>query len=488
MKITWFFGLLCMAMTIFLVGYNIHMQKKFVLQEARSDAFNLANLVETDLVRTFSGIDQIFMGLGNHLHHESSGHTIDPPEIRRIIDDLVLQNNFLTALMVLDPRGQILHWNNNFQKPNLSQRPYFQVHRSVPIEGLFFGPPQPSIINQGQWVAGVSKAVRHNNRSLALVLAAIIDLKYFENRYRALLATPGTAVQIMTPDGYLYAHIAHPDSPRISEPPAPGTQVPVNSFMDQEFITSKTVADYPLQVKIIQDESAILAAWETNTQMFVTLGAVVSLILLVMTWRTALAQRRQIELKAEVFERSGIDPLTRLTSSERAFTQAKLEIKKAVRKKSPLAVILINPDHFKTLNETYGRQLGDEVLKGTAGILRECSRETDIVSRYSGANFLLLLPDTNLQGAVVLARKIHERLAKKSYPVPKGEFQVTASFGVSEWAAEEKDIEPAVQRAGAALYEVKKSGRNNIRWMPSGLSNKGIEESVVWLHTKDRYS
>ncbi len=150
LKTIWFFGLLSVVLTLTLVGYNVHMQKKFVLQEAHSNASNLMDLVEMDLVRTFSSLDQTFVSLENHLTSGPLGKQADAPEVRRIIDDLVLQNSYLTSLMVLDAEGRILHWNNNFQKPNLSQRPYFNIHRSVPFDGLFFSLPQTSVINQGQ--------------------------------------------------------------------------------------------------------------------------------------------------------------------------------------------------------------------------------------------------------------------------------------------------------------------------------------------------
>ncbi len=310
-----------------------------------------------------------------------------------------------------------------------------------------------------------------------MVLAAIIDLKFFERQYRPLL-TPGTTLQITSPEGHIYAQVARR---RISLPVKDSTS-------PQGLPMIKKAGDYPLLVKVDQDKSTILSSWKTNTRISVILGVIVCLILLAMTWRTALYQRQQNQLKVEMYERSGIDPLTQLPNQNRAEAQAKLEIKKAIRTRSPLSVMLVDVDHFKSINESHGRQTGDEVLKGTAGILRECSRETDILSRYGSNHFMLLLPDTNLQGAVVLARKIHERLEKKSYPITKGEFRVTACFGLSEWGKGEREIQPTLQRATAALDDVKKSGRNNIRWMPSGLGDQKLEGSVVWLHAKDRTS
>lgn len=488
---TWFYGLLSISLTILLVGYNIHMQKKLVLQEAHSNASNLINLVEMDLVRTFSVLDQIFMGLESHLTPGQSGQQIDPPEIRRIIDDLVLQNSYLASLIVLDQQGRILHWNNNFQKPNLGERAYFQIHRSRHFDGLFFGLPHPSIMSQGQWIAGISKAVRNPDQSLDMVLTAIVDLKYFEQQYQALLTTPGTTLRILSPDRHLYAIISNlqdPPQEHLGQQIIDPSTVDGNSKAGQELTLRKTIANYPLQVEVTRPETAVLAAWTNSARNLAALGLVISMLLLFMTWRTTIHQRRQLQIKTEMHERAGTDPLTELPNQSRALAMAHLEIKKAVRKQSPLALILLDLDLFKSINQIYSRQTGDEVLQETTGILRECSRATDILSRHSGSTFLLLLPDTPLQGGLVLARKIHEKLAKKSYVYPAGEFRMTASLGVSQWDPGEKEIEPALQRAAAALHEVKKNGRNNIRWMPSGLGNGDLDGSVVWLHTNDRSS
>lgn len=489
MKKTWVVGLLCIVMTITLVGYNIYLQKKIILQKTRSDTANLMNLVEMDLVRTFSGLDQIFMGLEQHLTPDLSGRQIDPPEIRRIIDNLVLKNNFLTALMVLDDQGRIMYWNNNFQKPDMSRQDYFYAQKSGYVNGLLFGLPQQSLINPDQWIFGISKAIRNNDHSLKIVLAANVDLAYFDHQYHSMLTDSGVELTISSPQGHVYANIPRHKESLIGQQVTslvPGEGLAVGN--QDQLAMYKNVKNYPLLLTIKNDKSAVLAPWKFNAIRQVVLGLIVSLTLLFMTSRAALYLRQQQETRSEMYQRAGMDPLTQLTSRDRVLDLAKLEIKKAVRKKSSLSVILLDLDHFKAVNAKFGRQSGDHVLKKTADILKECSRESDILSRFGGANFLLLLPDTDLQGAITLARKIHTKLMQINYPHPSGEFQVTASFGVSQWGSDEKEIEATIQRAGVALYEVKKSGRNNIRWMPSGLGDNELADSVVWLHTKERHA
>lgn len=485
---TWAVGLLCILLTLSVVGYNIHSQKKIDLQEAREHTANLLNLAAIDLDRTFSGLDQLFSALENSLAPASDGRQVDPPGIRRVIDDLVLENPHLTALMVLDQNGHILHWNNNFQKPNLSSRDYFNFHKTVRYRGLYFGQPLPSLINQGQWICGISKAVRSVDGSLSLVLAAIIDLKYFDRQYQPMLTTPGTTLTVSSPDGHIYARIPDPDK-------LVGRHLPVLSTTNGKrfeaggsLTMSRLLEDYPLLVTVTKEKPAVLAGWRNRTVGLVLTGLVVSLTLLFFTYRTALFQRRQQQIREEMYVQSGIDPLTQLVNQQQVLELAQLEIKKAVRNHSSMSVVLMELDRFKEINTRYSHQRGDDILENTAGVLRQCSRATDILSRFCGVKFLILLPDTDLQGAMVLARKVHKRLQQRSHSGAAGEFQVTASIGVSQWAPGETEIMPAIERADAALYEVKKNGRNNIRWMPSSFASEDIEGSVVWLHSKDRVS
>ena len=399
---TWLFGLSCILLTLLLIGYNCLLQRHILLHDAQDDIASLVNLIERDLARTFSGLDQIFMGLENDLTQGSTLGKIDPPEVKRVIDNLVLDNNYLTSLMVLDQSGQILYWNGNYQKPDFSQSSYFQVHKQNFFHGLFFSLPQASPFNKGQWTFGVSKAIRSNDHSLSMVTAAIIDLRYFDLHYRPMLTSPGTSLTISSPAGDLYTSVSNGEN--IPEHQQPGLAATNGKVIesDQQLSITKQVGNYPLLVTLAIDKTTALSSWRVSLLNAVILGLLISLTMLFMTWRMVLQQRHQQRHKEELYKKVGIDPLTKLVDQLHILDQAKFEIKKAARTQATLSVILLNLDHFRTINDNYGRQLGDEVLQSTAVVLRECSRETDILGRYGGVNFLFLLPATELQGAIVI--------------------------------------------------------------------------------------
>ena len=136
MKRTWALGLCIILLTMIGVGYNIHLQKKIILQEAHAGTSKLVSSVVLDLERISNGLDQTLTRLGNHITSLTKRGKLDPPSIRNYIDNLMLKNSDITGLSVIDKSGQILYWDNNSQKLNVSQRQYFKIHQSEQLAGL----------------------------------------------------------------------------------------------------------------------------------------------------------------------------------------------------------------------------------------------------------------------------------------------------------------------------------------------------------------
>ncbi|HXH89825.1 MAG TPA: GGDEF domain-containing protein, partial [Gaiellaceae bacterium] len=130
----------------------------------------------------------------------------------------------------------------------------------------------------------------------------------------------------------------------------------------------------------------------------------------------------------------------------------------ATRSQLPLAAVLCDLDHFKQINDVYGHGKGDEALAAASATMRATLRDSDLVGRYGGEEFLILLPDTDLDGAVVLAEKLCAEIAR--IEVPDVDRAITASFGVAAYPADAPDGEMLVRMADRALYGAKARGRN----------------------------
>ena len=153
------------------------------------------------------------------------------------------------------------------------------------------------------------------------------------------------------------------------------------------------------------------------------------------------------------------DKLTGLFNRNRFDEIYAKEIKRARRYENDLSIIIFDVDDFKIVNDTYGHQVGDEVLKEMAQIVLTHVREQDITVRWGGEEFLILLPQTNLEGAVLAANKI--RIAISEHSFTDKSLTITGSFGVAQLLNEdsEKDF---ISRADKLLYEAKKTGKNKV--------------------------
>ena len=143
------------------------------------------------------------------------------------------------------------------------------------------------------------------------------------------------------------------------------------------------------------------------------------------------------------------------------------EINRALRYKHPLALAMCDIDHFKKVNDTYGHQCGDEVLKILVQSITDLIRaDTDWLARYGGEEFMLVLPETNLDNAYGLAERLRKHIAQKTIETEEDRLSITASFGVTAFDVSTKSSsitpEALINAADRYLYEAKRKGRNKV--------------------------
>jgi diguanylate cyclase (GGDEF)-like protein len=155
------------------------------------------------------------------------------------------------------------------------------------------------------------------------------------------------------------------------------------------------------------------------------------------------------------------DPLTGLMNRRFISENLKHEISRCLRSENPFSLVLGDLDYFKSINDQYGHECGDEILKHVTRLMADSVRAQDMVSRWGGEEFLILLPDTSLNGARVLAKKLRRVVEANSFVYNGHGIKVTISFGVSECDCQESP-DACIREADKKLYEAKKRGRNRV--------------------------
>jgi two-component system, cell cycle response regulator len=165
--------------------------------------------------------------------------------------------------------------------------------------------------------------------------------------------------------------------------------------------------------------------------------------------------------KAEAL--SVTDDLTRLYNSRYLNLVLRREAKRASRSGRPLSVVFLDLDGFKKVNDRYGHLAGSKALVEAAAIIRACARETDVVARFGGDEFSLILPDTGRDGALNVASRIRERISAARFLSSDGlAVHLTASIGVATLPDVAASAEELLQAADMAMYRVKAAGKDGV--------------------------
>lgn len=170
-------------------------------------------------------------------------------------------------------------------------------------------------------------------------------------------------------------------------------------------------------------------------------------------------QLRDLNMRLELMVRTDI--LTGLANRMEMLNQLGIEVKRSERHHKTFSLILGDLDHFKQINDTHGHLAGDRVLRQVAGRLRDNLRTEDVCARWGGEEFMILLPETSLDQAVVVAEKLAAAVREQDVVWDRQPIRMTISFGVGEFSAG-SSIDEFIQRVDNALYAAKNTGRNRV--------------------------
>jgi diguanylate cyclase (GGDEF)-like protein len=210
----------------------------------------------------------------------------------------------------------------------------------------------------------------------------------------------------------------------------------------------------------IKSQEAITKSLAT---MAIVLTIAFSLSLIIV--RVAARELNSVHLK--LHKMATVDNLTGIKNRKSIISSIKEEISRLHRHNNemvtaPLSVIMIDVDDFKSINDNYGHLVGDHVLRDIAQLIDETLREHDLIGRYGGEEFLVLLPDTEQKGAELLAERVRHEVEVFNFTHEGEKIPLTVSLGVHTMSKEKTDYEEVIKQADNALYQAKRAGRNRV--------------------------
>ena len=319
-----------------------------------------------------------------------------------------------------------------------------------------------------------SRRISGPDGSFLGVAVAQMKLDYFKTLFQRLDLEPHGFIRLISTDGTPLTQHPQPASAdahtNLSSNPVfvrflqehRGSFIALSSIDgDERLYNFSEVGDLPLIVVVSLATEDVYSAWRRNA-ILVGIGTLLLCsALLTLTWLLGrelhLRQRAERQLEAL----ATTDPLTGLANRRKLDQTLEQEWRRAQRSGKPLSLIMFDIDHFKSFNDTYGHQDGDEALKRVAQTVRHCMhRSTDLAARYGGEEFAVVLSDTDNSGAYNLAQSIRQAVEQLE-PLTPDHRRITTSMGVSTRQVKPGDqLADLINSADQALYQAKKAGRN----------------------------
>jgi diguanylate cyclase (GGDEF)-like protein len=434
---------------------------------ARQSLDNIAASIDADISRNIEVYDLSLRAVASNMVMPDL-KDVPKPLLHLILFDHAATANHFGAIEVLDTAGRVSVDASTLDPMPVSRadEEYFQVHRDHPDVGLYISRP---MLHRGAYSIVLSRRVGGDDGRFLGVVAGSIRFTYFHELFGRLQLGDRDTICVLRHDRTIIMRRPFDldvigkklgDMPRGKKPGMDGTTSfsGVGPIDDIARLYVKGPGTSPLTVIVGKPLDDILGLWRTEA---IRIGAIImALVAFVLAVTMFLAReiRRRAEAEDKLEELATTDALTGLKNRRKFDHEIDSEWRRALRHKSPLSLLMIDADHFKTYNDTHGHQAGDEVLVGIAICISDSvKRAGDCAARYGGEEFAVLLPDTSAMDAMTIAETIRRKVQGWSdepvmSTVSVGIASVTPSQAL-DWAA-------FVHAADKALYAAKAAGRN----------------------------
>ena len=399
------------------------------------------------------------------------------PELRQmILFDASASARDLGPLRFLDKAGHVLADSTTLSPKHApAAQDVVNVHTFNTDPGLFVG--VPSVEEDGTYILTLSRRIADRDGALAGVVLGSVSLRYFHDLFRKLHLGPEDSIGLLKTDGTvimrypfeldLLGHKIEGSElfKKFSEGAAGVYRAASQVDNIQKLFVYRQVGTRPLLVVQGTAIKGIFESWWSEVRLIGALVLILSSLTLALIVGLTRALKKRHAAEVRLAAMAATDSLTGL-SNRRTFDEVlESEWRRALRSRGPLSLIMIDVDHFKSYNDVFGHQAGDEALAAVAACIRECAtRGGDLCARYGGEEFAVLLPGASIEGAVQVGERIRARvLAAKDGNGLDRDRVPTVSVGVASLSPQggltSADL---IKSADLALYDAKREGRNRV--------------------------
>ncbi|MDA9507024.1 diguanylate cyclase [Bradyrhizobium sp. CCBAU 11386] len=434
---------------------------------ARQTLENLATTIESDISRNIEIYDLSLKAVANNMLLPELA-TVSKAIRHLILFDHATTARHFGAIQVFDADGRLTIDASTLDPlPEVrSEEDYFRVHRENPGAGLFISRP---MLFRGAYSIVLSRRISDTDGGFLGVVAGSIRFSYFHELFERLSLDPEDTITVLRRDRTIIMRRPFDldvIGKNLAEWPAwKADNLKVGGAFSGQGPVDATPRLYvrsggsnPLFVVAGKPLSAVFALWQKEAY---RIGAVVLALALFVLGSTLVLAReigRRAEAERKLEEMATTDALTGLKNRRKFDSVIDVEWRRAMRQKTPLALLMIDADHFKAYNDTFGHQAGDQVLVGIAICISDSvSRAGDCAARYGGEEFAVLLPNTSATDAFRIAEAIRCKVQGWSDDAATS----TVSCGIASLVpAAGMDWSILVAAADKALYAAKAGGRD----------------------------
>jgi diguanylate cyclase (GGDEF)-like protein len=434
---------------------------------ARQTLENLASSIDSDISRNFELYDLSLRAVVSNMVMPELKDVSKPIRNLILFDHAATAKHF-GAIQVLDVKGRLTADASKLdpQPENYSDEEYFQIHRDKPDAGLFISRP---MLHRGSYAIVLSRRITGADGRFLGVVAGSIRFSYFHDLFGRLSLGDGDVITVLRPDRTIImrrpfdldiigTNLADRPSWNPANLPSDGSYSGPGPLDPTPRLYVRRSGSSPLYVVVGKPLSDIFKLWRTEAiRIGAVMMALISFVLAVTLFLgREIGRRAQAEEKLE--ELATTDALTGLRNRRKFDALIDAEWRRAARHKTPLAVLMIDADHFKAYNDSFGHQAGDQVLVSIAICISDSVRRAgDCAARYGGEEFAVLLPGLPAMDALRVAETIRLKVEGSS-----GEQSAsTVSIGVASLTpVPGMDWTGLVNAADKALYAAKANGRN----------------------------